>query len=223
MATKNNSQEPEINVGEAISQTEQFFDKYKKVIIYSLSALVVIIALGLLYKQFVMIPKEKEAVNQTFKAEQYFRNNEFEMALNGDGNAYGFKQIIDEYGAKAGDAVYFYAGVCELQLGNYKDAMGYLKKYNGTDPIIYARALACIGDAHSGMGEYKEAAAEYEKAAAHADNVLAAGYLLKAGTVYEELGENAKALKMYEQIRDKYPQSYESFDISKYITRLQNK
>ena len=75
----------------------------------------------------------QEAMAQTFLAEQYFRADSFALALNGDGNAYGFKKIIDEYGTLAGEAVYFYAGICELQLGQYKNAIDYLKKYDGDD------------------------------------------------------------------------------------------
>ena len=56
-----------------------------------------------------------------------------------------------------------------------------------------ARALACQGDAYIGLEKYEEAVAAYNKAAAKADNVFAAAYLLKAGIVYEQLGNKAKA------------------------------
>ncbi len=220
MANNKNIQEPEINMGEAVSKTEKFFETYKKHIVYGVSAVVVVAAVVLAYYQFVHIPKQQEAMGQTFTAEQYFRNDNFESALNGDGNALGFKQIISEYGNKAGEAVYFYAGVCELQLGNYNEAIKYLKQYAGTDPIIAARAIACIGDAYASLNDYKAAAAEYVKAAKSADNMFAAAYLMKAGSMYEELGNNAEALKMYEEIQNKYPQSAEGIEISKYISRI---
>ena len=114
MANKIKNKEPEINVGEAIVETEHFFTKYKKAVIYTVGAIVVLFAIVLLYKQFVLVPQQNEAINQTFVAEQYFRANDFEKALNGDGNALGFAQLINEYGSKSGEAVYFYAGVCQL-------------------------------------------------------------------------------------------------------------
>ena len=52
--------------------------------------------------------------------------------------------------------------------------------------------------------------------------MFAAGYLLKAGVVCEELGDNAKALTFYKKIKDQYPQSIEGYDIDKYITRIEN-
>ena len=156
-------------------------------------------------------------------AEQNFRAADYELALNGDGNVLGFAQIIDEYGAKAGKSVYFYAGVCELQLGNWDLAIKYLQSYKGTDTILKARATACIGDAYVGLENYAKALTYFEKAAAVVENTYAAGYLLKAGMVAEKLGENAKALGFYETIKDQYPQSVEGYDIDKYIGRISNK
>lgn len=221
MTQNKNVQEPEINVGEALSKTEKFFETYKKPMISAIAAIVIVGAIVLAYYQFIHLPKQQEAMGQTFAAEQAFRANDFEKALNGDGNTLGFKQVIAEYGAKSGEAVYFYAGVCELQLGNFEEAIKYFKQYKGTDPIMAARAIACTGDAYASLNQLEKAAAEYVKAAKHADNVFAAGYLKKAGLIYEELGKSSEALKMYEEIRTKYPQSVEGFEINKYISRIQ--
>ena len=156
-------------------------------------------------------------------AEKNFRGGDYELALNGDGNTLGFVQIIDEYGTKAGKAVYFYAGVCELQLCNFESAIKYLEAYKGSDAILEARATACIGDAYVGLEDYGKALNYFEKAAKAADNMFAAGYLLKAGAVAEKLGENAKALSFYQTIKDQYPQSMEGYEIDKYIGRIENK
>ncbi len=79
-----------------------------------------------------------------------------------------------------------------------------------------------IGDAYVGLEKYGDALNYFEKAAAQADNMFAASYLLKAGVVCEETGDNAKALSFYKQIKDKYPQSMEGYDIDKYITRIES-
>ena len=222
MSTNKNIQEPEINVTEALSKTEKFFDTYKNHIVYGAIAIVAVIAAVLLYHNFVTIPAKQEAMAQTFTAENYFSNGDFEKALNGDGNALGFNQIISEYGTKSGEAVYFYAGVCNLQLGNYQEAIENLKKYNGKEEIMAARAIACIGDAYAAMNDLEKALSNYKAAAAAADNVLAANYLLKAGIICEELGKPAEALKLYEEIKTKYAQSPEGYEINKYISRIGN-
>lgn len=222
MSTNKNVQEPEINVSEALSKTEKFFETYKNHIIYGSAAIIAIVAAVLLYHNFVTLPAQQEAMAQTFTAEQYFRNGDFEKALNGDGNALGFNQIISDYGTKSGEAVYFYAGICNLQLGNYDEAISNLKKYNGKDEILSARALACIGDAYAAINNLESALSSYKSAAAASDNVLAANYLLKAGIICEEMGKPAEALKLYEEIKTKYSQSPEGYEINKYISRIQN-
>lgn len=133
---KEREQAREEKVIETVSKTDQFFRENKKTIYGVLIALVVI-ALGVIaYQKFYAQPKGEEAAAQMFPAEANFRNGEFELALNGDGNVLGFAQIINDFGAKGGKDVYFYAGVCELQLGNYQEAINYLKKYNGKDAIL---------------------------------------------------------------------------------------
>lgn len=221
MSTNKNIQDPEIKVGEALSKTEQFLEKYKNVMIYAVVAILVVAGAIYAYRNLVALPAQQEAMGQTFTAEQYFRNGDFEKALNGDGNALGFAEIISEYGTKSGEAVYFYAGVCNLQLGKFQEAIDYLKKYNGEDEIILARAIACIGDAYAGLNDFNTAISYYKKAASSADNIFAANYLMKAGIMYQEQGNTAEALKMYQEIKDKYPQSNEGYEIDKYITRIQ--
>lgn len=208
------------NIEQTVSATEQFLNKNKKTIIGALVA-VVVLGLGILaYSKFVYQVQVEEAMAQAYPAETNFQNGEYELALNGDGNNLGFVQIIDDYGTKAGKAVYFYAGVCELQLGNYESALSYLKKYNGKEPILAARAKACEGDAHVGLQNYSAAVSAYEAAVAKADNIFAATYLLKAGLAYEALGQKAKALECYKAIEDNYPSSIEAYDITKYIARV---
>ena len=222
MANKPTEQElRQQNVAEAVSKTELFFQKNGK-IIYGCVAAVLLIALAILaYNRFIYQPKKAEAQKAMFVAEQTFADGNFELALNGDDNDMGFEEIIDTYGKKAGEAVYMYAGACALQLGDFDKAIKYFKKYAGEDKILFARAQAGIGDAYVGLEDYKSALAAYEKAAATIDDMYAAGYLLKAGQVAEELGDKDKALAFYNKIKDQYPQSAEASDIDKYITRIE--
>ena len=208
-------------VVEAVSKTEKFFHENGKVLGIAAAAVVVAAAVIFCVNKFVYQPAQAEAQGQMAVAEEIFRTGDYELALNGDGNVLGFAQIIDEYGAKAGKAATFYAGVCELQLGNWDLALEYLKAYKGKDAILKARAIACMGDAYVGLEDYTKALGCFEKAAAVVDNMFAAGYLLKAGVVAEKLGQNEKALGFYTQIKEQYPDSMEGYDVDKYIGRLQ--
>ena len=221
MSTKKQTNESEINVGEAINKTHDFFEKNGKTLVYIVSAIVGVLVLVLAYQYLYRAPLKKEALDQMFVAEQLFRADSFEAALNGDGNTLGFQQIIDEYGSAAPTSVYFYAGVCHLQLGNYNEAIGTLKKYSSEDPILYARSLCNIGDAYASLAQNKEALDYYKRAAAQSDNVFAAQYLMKAAFIEEENGNKEAAIKLYEEIKLKYPQSMEGFEADKYISRLQ--
>lgn len=212
----------EEQVIEKVSSVEKFFNENKKIIWGCLGAAVVAGVAVLCYHKFYAQPQKAEAAEQMFPAEASFRAENYELALNGDGNTLGFNQIIDEYGSYAGTAVYFYAGVCDLQLGKYEEAVAHLDKYKGKDEILKAKALACKGAAYEGLEKYKDAVSCYEKAAAVADNMFAAAYLLKAGIACEELGDSAKALSFYKKIKDQYPQSMEGYDIDKYISRIEN-
>ena len=222
MANKPTEQElRQQNIAEAVSKSELFFQKYGK-IIYGCVAAVLLIALAILaYNRFILQPKKEKAQAAMYVAEQRFAAGNFELALNGDDNDMGFEEIIDTYGVKGGKSVYMYAGACALQTGDFDKAIKYYKKYNGEDKILLARAQAGIGDAYVGLEDYKSALAAYEKAAATIDNMYAAGYLLKAGQVAEELGDKEKALAFYNKIKDQYPQSAEASDIDKYITRIE--
>lgn len=218
--TKHQKHEEIQSVGEVISRTDAFFKKYGKTLTYSIVVIALVVAAIFATIHFYINPLKAEAVDQTFIAEQYFRAADYEKALNGDGNALGFAQIIEDYGTKSGKAVYFYAGVSELHLGNAQNAIDYLLQYDGSDPILLARANACIGDAYVFLDNNQEALAFFLKAANIADNTFAAAYLLKAGIISEELGKKEEALKHYQTIKDKYPQTYEGFEVDKYISRI---
>ena len=208
-------------VVEAVSKTEKFFNENGKKLSI-IAGVVVVFAAGLFcWNKFIYVPAMEEAQGQMAYAEEYFRAEDYQTAINGDGNILGFAEIINEYGSKAGKSAYFYAGVCELHLGNWESAINYLNSYKGKDAILKARATACIGDAYVGLEDYEKALAYFEKAAGVIDNIYAADYLMKAGAVAEKLGQNDKALGFYQTIKDKYPQSIAGFEIDKYIGRLQ--
>jgi len=222
MAQNKQQEAQQEQVATTVSGVEAFFKKNQKWIEWALIALVVIIFGIFAYNRWVVIPAHQEAEQQMFQAEQSFRNNDFETALNGDGNVLGFKDIIDNYGSRAGKSAYLYAGLCDLQLGNYEEAISYLKKYSTKDKLMQGRAWCAIGDAYSNLQDYTSALNWYKKAASLEENAYTATYLFKAALVSEELGDKAGALKLYKEIETKYPQTLEGYDIQKYISRIEN-
>jgi tetratricopeptide (TPR) repeat protein len=212
--------DPEEKVEKTLSGAEQLLEKHKNTLLYVFGALVAVVGIYIGYQKLYQEPLHEEAFGQMFTAEQYFRVDSFALALNGDGNAYGFLQIKDEYGSNAGKSLPFYIGVCQLRLGQYEEAIASLKSYSGNDEITAAIALACIGDAYVELNNLPAAYDYFVKAANYRDNDYAARYLMIAALVSEEQGNAAEALKLYERVKINYSNTAEGREIDKYIARL---
>ncbi len=74
------------------------------------------------------------------------------------------------------------------------------------------------------MGEKDKGIKYYKKAADHDGNqFLTPIYLLKAGRVLEMENKPEDAKKMYEELREEYPNSAEAKDIDRYLARVNAK
>ena len=212
----------EINVEEALSQSEAFIVKYKTAIIACVAAVIVVVAGVMLYRNYVSEPRAKEAAAALFKGEEYFGMNEYETALNGDSLGYaGFIKIADEYSSTpSGKLAKAYAGISYAQLGKYEDAVRYLSDFDGDDLMVGPAAIGTLGDCYANLNQLDKATAAFMEAASKADNnTLSPLYLKKAGIIFEKEGKYAEAVKAYTQIKEKYINSYQAMDIDKYIDR----
>ncbi|MCH5686736.1 soluble NSF attachment family protein [Niabella sp. W65] len=113
-------------------------------------------------------PKEAEAGDKLFKAEQYYEADSINLALNGDGVNPGFIKIADNYsGTVKGNLANFYAGSCYIKLNQNEKAIQYLKEFNTDSKQIQQRAYLLLGDAYGDLGKGSEALDYYKKAAHH--------------------------------------------------------
>ncbi len=217
---------PEVNVEEALSQSEAFIIKNKKTIIGSIVAVVVIIAGFMLYKNFISEPREQKAAAALFKGEQYFGNDQYELALNGDSIDFaGFLKVATEFSNTAsGKLAKAYAGLCYAQLGKWQEAIKYLEDFDGKDQMVGPAAMGALGDCYANLEQLDKAVSTFMNAAAKADNnTLSPIFLKKAAEIYEKQGKYAKAVDAYTQIKEKYFNSYQAMDIDKYIDRANAK
>jgi len=222
MAKKKDAAEERIEAVEsALSKSEQFIENNQKIITYVIGGLIVMVLLFFGYKKYITNPKEKAANEAIFQAELYFEQDSLDLALVGDGESFGFLDVIDDYGAtKAGNLAKYYSGVIYLNKGEYQNAIDYLKKFSGDDILVSTMALGAIGDAYMQLGEIEKAIGYYEDAAAHnANEVTSPAYLLKAGWAYEMQKNYKKALTSFEKIKIDFPKSREARDVEKYIAR----
>ncbi len=207
---------------DSIGKAEVFYRKNSNTINAVGIAVVVVIAGFFAYKYLYQAPREKKAQAMVFKAQQYFERDSFKLALNGDGNNYGFLQVINRYGGtKTGALSKYCAGVCYVKLGEFQQGINYLKDFHADDKVVQAMDYGITGDAYMELGNTGEGISYYKKAAAYNDNeVIAPFYLMRAGLALEKAGRNQEALTVLKQIRDKYPLSNEARNIDKYLARL---
>jgi tetratricopeptide (TPR) repeat protein len=215
---KENLQEVE----HVLTSAELFFENNAKIISIVFGAAVAIALLLLATHRFYTIPQENKAKEQIFTAEQYFEKDSFNLAINGDGNYPGFLDIIDDYGrTPAGNLARYYTGVSYLHLGKFQEAIDYLEDFSTDDLLLGPVAKGALGDAYAESGNKEKAVKLYVEAAEFNPNSFTSPiYYLKAGKMYEVLGNREKALAVYQIIKDKYAESNEGRTIDKYIARL---
>ena len=149
------------SVEEVYSKTEAFIEKNQKIILIVVGILIVIVLGFFGFKKYYIEPQEKEAQSQLFMAEMYFDQDSLQLALNGDGNYFGFLEIIDQYGlTKSANLATYYAGITYLRLGEFDHAIEYLKKFDGDDDVAAPMAVGAIGDAYMELDEIEKAKVE---------------------------------------------------------------
>lgn len=221
----NNDQAPvtkDFHLEDSLHVAEDFYYKNKNVINIALLVIVVVIGGTFAYNKFIKGPNEKKAADVIFHAQQYFEQDSFNLALNGDGNNYGFLQVIDKYGGtKNGQLAKYSAGVCYVKLGQYQKGIDMLTSFNAGDKLVQAMAYGLTGDAYMELGKTDDGISYYKKAGHYSDNELTAPmYLFRAGMALEKAGKTADAAEVYKEIRSKYPQSNEGREMDKYLARL---
>ncbi len=206
-----------------IAQIRNYWTQYGKLTTYVVSFLVLLLAAYLGYKYLIQEPNEKKASEAMFRAEEYYRIDSARLALQGDNVNAGFLKIISKYGGtKAANLAFFYAGSCYLKLGDYSNAVKYLKEFSTSALQVQARADGLLGDAYAELNKKDEAVVMYRKAGTlfDKDEVLSPEYLFRAGYLYESMGRNKDAIDMYQMIKDKYPSSPRGYDVDRYLARL---
>ena len=221
---KNEGDERLESIESTLSNAELFVEKNQKAIIIVLAVVLVAVLAFFGVKKFYLEPREENAQKAIFHAEQYFEKDDFNSALNGDGNYLGFVDVINDFGGtKTANLAKYYAGICCLNIGDFNNAISYLKDFNGKDVMLTSMAAGAMGDASMELGNMAEAAKCYENAAMNsANNFTSPMYLLRAGMAYEMAGNYQKAIDMYKTIKSEYPTSNEGFSIEKYIARAQS-
>ncbi|MCB0504487.1 MAG: tetratricopeptide repeat protein [Cyclobacteriaceae bacterium] len=211
-------------LAEQLTKSEKFLEE-NRTLVFSLAGLIAIVLAGYFGYKYYMESQNTLAQDEMFQAVHYFEQDSLDLALNGDGNYYGFLDVIDNYGhTEAGNLANFYVGTIYMKKGSYTSAIPFLEDFSSNDMVIQARAYSLLGDAYMQQGAFSDAASYYTKAADYKPNkYFTPIYLMKAGLAYEKLEDYSNAAKQYEKIVEKYPESNEADKAKKYKAKLQSK
>lgn len=206
-----------------LGNTGNFIQENSKSLMVIGGTIVALVILFFAYQKFYLAPRETEAVNQMYKAQQYWEQKEWDKAIKGDGNFPGFEKILNDYdNTKSANLAYYYLGIAYLNKGEYQKAADNLLNYSGSDAVIAPLALGSAGDAYVELKQYDKAVTYYNKAISKGNNLFAAPlYLKKLGLVYEEQKDLKSALDSYKKIKSDYPESTTASNIDMYISRLE--
>lgn len=203
-----------------------FINKNQTIIIGVLSAVLVLVVGYVGVKQYYLPEQDAKAQVAIFEAQALFEKDSFNLALNGNAEIEGFTDIIADYGmTRTGNLAHYYAGICNLKMGNYDDAISQLDKFSSDDMILGAMALGAKGDAYAEKGDLSKAISNYEKAAKYNDNEFTTPmFLLKAALAKDVNGDSDAALKDLKALKKAYPKYDASTStVDKHIARLEQK
>lgn len=188
--------------------------------------MVVIVAGCILYNNYVAAPNAEKANTALAKGQEYFANEQYEKALNGDSTGFvGFAKAASEFSGDAANLANLYAGLCYANLDKWQEAVNSLEKFDlKDDQMISPAALGALGNAYAHLNQLDKAVATLKKAAERADNnSLSPTFLIQAGEILESQNKKDEALKLYQTVKDKYFNSMQYQTIDAYIERASAK
>lgn len=234
-AVEQNSTTAEVfnSLDEGAGKTEAWVAKNQRFIFIIIGAAAVVVLAYLGYHEFIQKPKESEAANEMFQAQNYFDNallasstqkdSLYNLSLNGGEGKYGFLDIVDNYGGtNAGNLAHYYAGMAYLNTNEYQKAIDQLDDFKSDDEILAPLAKGAIGDAFMQLNQPDEALQYYSKAASMRDNEFTTPrFLFKAAVTALDLGKADKAETYLQKIKDKYSNSAEANQVDIYLGQAQ--
>lgn len=208
-------------LAEQLQGAETWMERHPKTVVGVAVAIALVVG-GYFGFQYYKDNQNAEAQQEMFQAVYYFEADSLDLALNGDGNNLGFRDIVQEYKfTDAANLANYYAGVAYLKQGKWELARLYLNDFSSDDLLVQARAYSLIGDAYMEEQNFDEAARFYSKAAEYKPNkYFTPAYLMKAALAFEKNNQNDKAVEAYDKIIQKYWDSAEYQNARKYKTRL---
>jgi tetratricopeptide (TPR) repeat protein len=219
---KSNKKQDEtlVDLVEVKESAQDFLESHQKLVLGIGLVLIVLFGGYLAYKYAYMAPREKNAAEQVFKAQQQFERDSFALALENPGEGYeGFLDIIDNYGGtKIANTAKYYAGISYLNLGRFDDAISYLESFKPSGELLPITKYGALGDAFAESNDFDKAIQMYKKATqVKGNDFLTPYYLKKLGLLQKRQGNDKAASDAFNRITEEFGSS----DIAKEVEQFQ--
>ena len=199
-----------------VTKTEAFFEKNKKAISIAVIAIIVIVVGAILFNNYYLEPRANEASTELAKSQELVDQQQYDKALA------GFQKVASDYSSTdAGNLAQLYIGLCQANLGKWQEAVNALESFSSKgDQMISPAAEGALGNAYANLKQLDKAVEHLKKAASMADNnSLSPTFLIQAGEILESQGKKDEALKLYQEVKEKYFNSMQYQTIDAYIER----
>lgn len=188
-------------------QSEKFLEKHANKIAIAFGIVLVAILGYFGYQQFVVAPKNEEAMKTYVIAQKNLLQGKDAEALGGKSDANpGFLGISKEYsGTAVGEMAAYNAAILQFKEGKYQDAINLLENFKSDDKTLVAMKYGIMADAKSNLKRNDEAMQLLEKAIKASDDSFTQYYFTrKAGLLSLALDKKEEAKKYFSTIEEKY-------------------
>lgn len=188
-------------------KTEKFVEKNAKIII----VFFVVALLGILgyfgYEQFIIKPKNEEALKSFLAAEKKLNQGQEEDALGGKSPVnLGFVGTYKEFSNTAvGKLSAYNAGLLKFKQGKYKEAYDLLDGFSSENDILMALKYGAMADCQANQNKANEALELLDKASTISKDAYTSYYFTKkAGMLALALNKKVDAKKYFSLVDEKY-------------------
>jgi tetratricopeptide (TPR) repeat protein len=195
--------------------------------IVSFCIIILLIFLGFWGFKYIKKKNEEKASLLFFKAKQIYIG-----ALNSEKGLFEeprdiFKEITEKFSnTSSGTLSLFYIGNCQYELKEYDNAIssyekflktiGNKKEWGAFTDLVYDS----LGYCYEAKGEYENALKNFQKTINPENFSLKESGYLNVGRCYELLEQREKAIEIYQEFQDKYPDSLYLSLINRKISSL---
>lgn len=188
-------------LNEKLSSAEQHVESNKKIITYTIVAILVVIGLGAGWYYGIHQKNIKESITAVGSADVAAMSGDDSLALN------LYKKAAADYSGKYANRANLEASILLYKQGKWADALKSLEAYSTEESLVGALAQTLKGDCNVNLKKYDDAISCYEKAVGTADgNKYIAPYAMyKKAVVLTAQNKHKEAADIYKEIKDKFP------------------